>query len=726
MPTPQVGTRPSTPRAVGQVLLTVAVAALGVWLGMFLFGGRQGVQPEVVVAITAALLAVEVLLRPVLRLLAGRGSVALAVILGVAVQVYVVGQVLYLGTGPDPDRWSRVLLVMATAAFVVTLGRWLVGASDAAYVVGHATRLHLRRAPPGETPPRGLVVIQVDGLSETVLRRAVASGQAPTLTRWLRDGSHRFQPWWAQLPSTTPASQAAILYGDDRTVPAFRWWDRQAGRLVVSNRPADAALVESRLPADRGLLRQGGVAVSTVFSGGADRSFLVFSKAVRSRGLGSGDAFIPLFASPFLLPRTVLLTIGEMVKEAFQARRQRMRRVQPRIERKLSYVALRGVTNVLLRTVNLVVVADQMSRGAPIIFVDFVDYDEIAHHAGPERPEAMRAVEGVDALIAELEVVGARVPTDYEFVIWSDHGQSLGSTFEQLTGSTLAQRVRDLMAGDAAQVVEATGGDDWGPLNALIASTLGGSERRPDSLVVGPDRTEATLRERRRARRTTPAPAPVAPDVPALVVVGGGNLGMIWFPRLPHRPLLAEIDERWPRLVPGLVLTEGIAVVVASVGPGAAVAVGEAGTRLVGGDGDGEVQGSDPLHPYDSRGIDDLRRLVAMDPCGDLVVLSTVDQFGQVHAFEHQVGSHGGLGGPQNEGVLIHPVGLPVDADLLPSAAALQDGDRPPALHGAVPIHTQLLRWRERQGTLDGATPAGPVDLAAARGRAPSSPTERP
>jgi hypothetical protein len=687
LPQPGVGARRSPGRAAGEVLLAVGVAALGVWLGLSLFGGLgRAVTWQAVLAATLALLAVEVALRPVLRLLAGRGSAGVAIVLGVLAQVYVAGQTLYLTTGLELGDWPRILLVLATAALVITLGRWLVGASDAAYVIGHATQLRRPRLghEAGGSSPQGLVVVQLDGLSAPVLRRALAAGQVPTLARWLGEGSHLLHEWWAPVPSTTPASQAAVLYGDDRQVPGFRWWDRRAGRLVVSNRPADAALVEARLPAERGLLRQGGVAVSTAFSGAADRTFLVFSTAVRRRGLGPGDAFVPLFASPFLLPRTLLLTLGEMVKEAYQARRQRARDVRPRIPRRVQYIALRGLTNVLLRTLNLVIVADQMSRGAPIVFVDFVDYDEIAHHAGPERPEAMRALEGLDAVLAELELVAERVPTDYRIVVWSDHGQSLGTTFEQLSGDPLAARVRELMADDAVRLLESTGGDEWGPLNALIAASIGATARRPDSYVLGPDRDR-------------PGDAQERPD---LVVVGGGNLGMVWFPRLEARPTLVEVDRRWPGLVPGLALTAGVGAVMVAVGPGEAVAVGPAGTRRLGGPSDGAVEGSDPLAPYDVRGIEDLRRLTELEQCGDLVLLSAVDELGMVHAFESQVGSHGGLGGAQNEAILVHPAELELDEDLF--AGSSGGGEPRPAGRGAVPIHAQLVRWRCRQGTLDG------------------------
>ena len=194
------------------------------------------------------------------------------------------------------------------------------------------------------------MIVQLDGVSEPVLRQAIMAGQAPTLARWLSDGTHQLRPWWATIPSTTPASTAALLYGEQQTIPAFRWWDRQTRGLLVANRPADAAVIGARLPAERGLPREGGIAVSTAFSGAAAQIYLVFSTALKRKALGRGDTFIPLFASPFLLPGVVLLTLGEMVKETYQSRRQRQRQVTPRIARKPTFVALRALTNVALPT----------------------------------------------------------------------------------------------------------------------------------------------------------------------------------------------------------------------------------------------------------------------------------------------------------------------------------------------------------------------------------------
>ncbi len=346
---------------------SAAIAIVGLRAGLAVVGETHAIGLRTLLLTTVALFVAELATRPWLRGLAGRGSALLALAVGLVGQVVIAGVVVSLFTGVRLGAWYDVVVVLGVMALVTALGRWLVGASDEAYVVGHALRRPSVRPSPTATPARGLVILQFDGVSAEVLRRAMASGQAPTVSRWVSQGSHTLRDWWVPVPSTTPASQAALLHADDTQVVGFRWWDRSLGRLVVSNRPADAAIVEARLGAGRGLLRGGGVAMSTAFTGEAERSFLVFSRAATLSGLGPGAAYVPLFANPFLLPRTLLLTVGEMVKEGFQARRQKVRGVRPRIPRRLPYVALRGLTNVFLRTTNLVLVTDAMSRGAPVV-----------------------------------------------------------------------------------------------------------------------------------------------------------------------------------------------------------------------------------------------------------------------------------------------------------------------------------------------------------------------
>ena len=687
-----------------EALITAGAAAFGLGLGVFLVTGRTMALLEGGIA-TLVLLLNEAVSRPLLRGLARRGSAVLAVVLGLLSQLVAITLVVALGIRASAGLSFGVGLslpqaatILAIDAVVISGAQWLVSSNDAEYVLGYVSRRRRRRTTGAGS---GLVIVQLDGLGVQVFERALAAGQMPTVARWLHDGTHRLTPWWVPIPSTTPASQAAILFGDDTQIPSFRFWDRATGRLLVTNRPGDAEVIESGFDGRSGLLAGGGTAISTAFTGGADNSYLVFSRALKPGGLGSGDAFVPLFSSPFLLPRTVMLTVGEVIKELYQSRRQRIRQVQPRIARRFSFVVLRGLTNVFLRTMNLTIIADKIYDGAPVIFVDFVDYDEIAHHAGPERPEAMRSLEGLDGILAALERVIADTPTHYEIVIWSDHGQSLGSTFEQLNGFTLGQRVDQLMddAAGGGTVVESSTGDEWGPINTLITATVNAMRRGPKSgsgskeLVLGPDRPART------AGRSSDA-TPDDGSVPAVIVVGGGNLGTIWFPRLSTRPTLAQIEQHWPALVTGLLATPGGGVVMASAGGDACVVLAADGVRWIGGDRDGQIEGLDPMRAYDSRGIADLHRLTRLPRCADLVLLSTVDEAGMIHAFEGQVGSHGGLGGPQNQALFISPTALPLDDDLL--IAAGDAGERP-SFYGAVPIHQQLQRWRTRLAEQQGA-----------------------
>ena len=247
-----------------------------------------------------------------------------------------------------------------------------------------------------------MLVVQFDGVAAPVLREAIEAGLVPNVQRWITDGDHVLEDWWARIPSTTPASQAGLLHGDSGQIPAFRWWDRDLGRLVVTNHPEDAALVENRLSTGKGLLAGGGTAISTMFSGDAETAYVVMSR-VAHEGSDGGSGRVRRTSGSSRARSSSharsAVTAARCVKELYQARRQRVRDVQPRISRAGWYVLLRGMSNVLLRDLNTSLVAEALLRGDPTMYVDLVDYDEIAHHAGPTRPESLRSLEGLDRVL---------------------------------------------------------------------------------------------------------------------------------------------------------------------------------------------------------------------------------------------------------------------------------------------------------------------------------------
>jgi Type I phosphodiesterase / nucleotide pyrophosphatase len=608
---------------VRSAVTTFVVLTLTLWL----MPGVASADVVDTLGLVVLVAGVGAVLRPLL--LAGVTAVGGlgAMLLGVLAQVIVITVALEL----DPANRIRNLPTLVIAAILAVIFAaivdWMadIGTDDtfvkeAKRLMRAVRRRQARRAggpvltmrrPRMGTEP-GVLIVQLDGVAEPVLRWAVRAGNLPTVGRWLRSGSHRVRSWHTGLPSTTPGSQAGILHAASRKVPAFRWFEKENGRLMVLSRPRDAALIERRLSDGRGLLRDGGVSIGNVFSGDAVTNLLTVSHAaLPGRSARGWAAFM---ASPYGFTRALVLGVGEVITELHQARLQRRRNLVPRVSRSGAFLALRPAS-MLLRDVNVSLVAEQMARGAPVIYCDLVDYDEVAHHAGPARPESMRQLENLDRMLGVLERLAPEAARTYHLVVLSDHGQSQGATFRQRYGETLEEVVERVTSADLAE---------------------------------------------------EPADVPDPPVAPVLVVPSG-NLALLYLTRSPGRLDRAQIDRAYPKLISGLAEHPGVGlVVVDDDGP---VAIGTDGShRLL----DGTVEGIDPLLPYGSQARGDLLRHQWAEHIGDLVLVSSVDLVTQeVAAFEELVGSHGGLGGWQTDAVLVHPAEWPIAEEELNGSDAM-------------------------------------------------------
>ena len=501
----------------------------------------------------------------------------------------------------------------------------------------------------------GFLFVQIDGVPFPVLRWAVQSGAVPTVRRWLKQ-SHVLREWTPQMPCTTPASQLGILHGTVAGVPAFRWYDRELGRVVVANRPADAKIIEKRATTGRGLLADDGVSVSNLFTGDAARSYLTMSAVEPSRGsTETRRMFARFMASPNGFARSFARTLVEVTRERWQARHQRIRGLEPRVHRDWTFAMLRAVSNGLLRDLNTAVVAQEMRRGTRAIYVDYVDYDEVAHHAGITRPESLAALDALDRVLASLEQLSTRGAREYRIVVLSDHGQSQGEPFAQRFDQSLAELCEALMAEEVTSVdvpVEGLG-------RAQAVAEDVGTSRGVGRLAK---RADANL-DRRRGEEEVDAAAPV--------VLGSGNLGLL-FLRRPRRLTLEELDATWPRLVPGLVEHPGVLFVAAVDDAGTPWAVGAGGRRNL---ATGEVVGEDPMLPLHAEAARLLARATLLPEAPDLYVNSAVDpDTEEVAPFEGLVGAHGGMGGWQERAVLMVPADVaPLLPDRIVGADALHD-----------------------------------------------------
>ena len=121
---------------------------------------------------------------------------------------------------------------------------------------------------------------------------------------------------------------------------------------------------------------------------------------------------------------------------------QRRRDVQPRVERGWTYALLRAFTTVVSRDVCVQGVINDVAEGRAAIYVDLLGYDEVAHHSGPERADALAVLRDLDHQIGRIARSFTWAPRPYHLVVLSDHGQTQGPTFRQRNGEHAGRRRR--------------------------------------------------------------------------------------------------------------------------------------------------------------------------------------------------------------------------------------------------------------------------------------------
>jgi uncharacterized membrane protein YvlD (DUF360 family) len=581
------------------------------------------------------------------------------------------------GVHVDNYWWALAVAFGLTAVAMATTS--LLALDDDAMYFRHVAGPGRRWGEPvPDTDVPGVLFLQIDGLSHPVLQRAMRNGDAPTLARWVSSGSHRLMSWETDWSSQTGVSQAGLLLGANDDMPAFRWLEKDTGELLVSNHPKSAAAIEHRLSTGTGLLAVDGASRGNIFTGDAADAVLTMSVAGKRKGrVGAG--YYGYFSRPSAVIRTLLGCLAEILREVHQAAVARRTNVQPRVHRGGAYPLLRAFTTIITRDVLVATLIDDMRLGRSVVYADFVGYDEVAHHSGVERRDALGALRDMDRELGRIERASRLMTRPYRIVVLSDHGQSQGPTFRTRFGESLEDVVR-AAAGAGVQLpapVAPAGEESWGYAGGAVQEVASGTG------VVG-----RVARRVGRGRRSESGDvllgaeqgsheAPAGSDV---VVLASGNCGLVYLTHDADRMTLERIGELYGDLVPTLARHPGIGFVL--------VRSAARGPLVIGPDGElelsnGTVRGSDPLEPFGPSARAQVLHTDGFPHCADLMLNSVWDQqTDEVCAFEELVGSHGGLGGDQTHPFVLYP------ADL----------SEPGRLHGAVAVHHQLRGWLTELG----------------------------
>jgi uncharacterized membrane protein YvlD (DUF360 family) len=634
-----------------RVLLSWAstAAALGVAAAILPGVDVSGTAGALLVAVVVAIL--NAALPPVIAALRLPFTIALGFILVLllnAIVLKLASDLLENTFVVDNFGWALLgALVVAAVSVVLEV---IFGTNDEdTYTVRVVQRIARRQGGAVRTDVPGIIFLEIDGLALPVLRRAMRDGNAPNMARWLADGTHTLTEWEPDLSSQTGASQAGILLGSNEDIPAFRWVDKETKLLTACSAPDDCARIEHERATGKGLLIDGGTSRGNLLSGEADEVILTVSRIEAEKKANPG--YRAFFANGFNVTRALVLFVWEVLLEWLAALRANRRDVRPRGHRGGIYPFMRAAMCVIVRDLIVYGVLTDMMRGRPAVYATFSSYDEVAHHSGLERADTLEALRKLDQQFGRIDRARRYAPRPYELVVLSDHGQTQGATFKQRNGYGLDELVsRSLENG---RVAEIAGGDEQ---QAMVGHAIG----------------EATGRTEKKAKRSKK-------DVSDrnVVVLGSGNLGLISLLEEPRRLMLEEIDARHPRLLPTLRAHPHIGWLLVHSSERGAVALGAKGAHYL---AEGKVEGDDPLAPFPPTAARHLLRTDGFGHVADIMVGSFyAPDLEEGCAFEELISFHGGLGGPQTQPFILHPVELTVP----------QDG-----IVGAEKVHEVLVGWR--------------------------------
>jgi endonuclease/exonuclease/phosphatase family metal-dependent hydrolase len=492
--------------------------------------------------------------------------------------------------------------------------------------------LKMRRSPEAACQP-GIVLIQVDGLSHRQLRRALARGRLPFLRRLLRREAYRLLPLYSGLPSSTPAVQGELFYGVPTAVPAFSFRDRTTGR-VVRMYDAEAARMREAMLAQAGPgLLEGGSAWCDIYSGGAHEphfcaTTLGWGEFLRTLNplawltlaIFQGGSVLRLGA---LLAVEFVLAVRDCLAGLFE---------KQDLWPELKFVAARVAVCIGLRELATLGAVLDVTRGLPVVHVNFLGYDEQAHRRGPSSAFAHWTLRGIDQCIRRIAKAAFRSACrDYEVWIYSDHGQEDCRPYERVSGRTLEEAVR-----------------------AALACAMPDADLPPQAApsprgVLGARPSRATWLGGRRLQRLFPRPWASTADDHRPIVAAMGPVAHVYPP--DNMPRAAcEAAARY------LAEQAHVPLVLAAAEPGRARAWTRQGCYSLPEDAPAILG---PAHPYLHAAAQDLVRLSHHPESGRLVLIGWCYKQPAV-SFPNENGAHAGPGQEECRGFLLLPRDVPL------------------------------------------------------------------
>ncbi len=522
---------------------------------------------------------------------------------------------------------------------------------------------------------RGFILLQIDGLSHDHLVQAVAGGYMPYVGRLLADRRLTVAPWRCGLPSSTPAVQAGMMYGNRFDIPGFRWYEKDRDETIAPQRLDQVSTVHDRINrGQRGILSGGSCYVS-MFDGDADLALFTLSTIRRQRFFESmrGMGLLVLFLlSPLRLLRVFGLAAANYVAGLSRrlialARPFEKRREEPTVLNPVDVFSplFHAASDAVFTEVQTFGVMLDIYRCVPAMYANYNSYDEIAHEMGPDHPAAFRVLRAVDKRIHQIDRMRAHYRRrDYDLYLLSDHGNSPAIPFSWQNGTTLGQHI-------IAQIGESLSLHERAAPHTHIRKRARyvREELRALEQTASPGFRRFVTSARRYVDRLVKESEEWTYDLARqkdVVVSASGPLAHVYFNVSRRQLELIEVVLLYPDLLDRLSKTQGIGAIAGRAGESTIVLGPEGGTLYI--EAEPEVlERPDPLAPFGDAAYvtAQVHRLAHFPHAGDLIVLGEVRADGKVVTFEHQAATHGGIGGPQGRPFVAWPTERQLDPETL-------------------------------------------------------------
>ncbi len=456
--------------------------------------------------------------------------------------------------------------------------------------------LRLFRLPQSNIPPdkKGRIYILIDGLSHSVLMHAMKKNNCAFFSR-LRKQGYVLSPYCCGLPAATTATEAELFFGDSFNIPGFTWYDRTLRMFVRGNRGEEIEKFEQSLPTKDSLLRNGSNILG-VYEAGAALCTITGRDLNRKkpwRAIRKINMILFVFLNPFRFIYTVYLLLKSVFSSIAVSLNRRSRRLfREMIRNSLSHIFLGNAITYLAEL--------EIMRETPVLFIDYVLYDEYAHTYGVKNRTALSSIRLIDWFCESLYKAALKSRRPYEFIILSDHGQTPSRPIHKHNGRSVLSLFQHALGDNSRSAVLTYGG--------------------------------LAMNHEARGRDIYLVPA-------------GSSLQVYFSESLENPYPLSALKERYPHLISRLLAVPEIGWVLVRVDENSQILFGKKGHVMF---GNGAVlnKEGDPFSSLEVQRpvLDSFARYARFPNNGDLVLFGAVEH-GKVYSFEDHLGTHGGFFG---------------------------------------------------------------------------------